>query len=64
MKDTTEYSMKAPPEPNFGLQFDDMGYKEAAHIQLNFNVKKTVRARVKYWLFCKCFPFKITRWDK
>ena len=29
-----------------------------------YHVEKTLRNRIKYWLFCRFFPFKITRWDK
>jgi len=55
--------MAVPPNPNFVLAFDDMGYENPFGIQFEFTVKKTPKARIKYWLFCKFFPFKIKRWD-
>ena len=51
------YIIVQPPAPNFALAFED------GDIQFEFTVKKTLRARVKYWLFCKFFPFKVERWD-
>jgi len=41
----------ATGEPSFGLRFE-------------FCVKKTISNRIKYWLFCKFFPFRIERWDE
>jgi len=32
-------------------------------ICFQFHVKKTLGNRLKYWLFCKFFPFKVSRWD-
>jgi len=51
------------PEPNFSLRFDDMGVDNPFYLQFDFTVKKTPLARLKYWLFCKFFPFKIVKWD-
>ena len=48
---------KQPQKPNFALAFD------GTEIQLEFTVKKTLKAKIKYWLFCKFFPFRIIRWD-
>ena len=31
--------------------------------QFNFQVSKTAINRVKYWLFCKFFPFRVVRWE-
>jgi len=58
-----QFNFDKPPNPNFVLAFDDMGYSGSFVIEFSFTVKKTVRARLKYWLFCKFFPFKIKRWD-
>ena len=58
------FTFKHPQQPNFVLAFDDMGYDNPFNIQFEFTVKKTLIARIKYWLFCKFFPFKIRRWDK
>ena len=49
--------------PNFFLRFDDMGYENPFYVEFQFTVKKTILARLKYWLFCKFFPFKIIRWE-
>jgi len=57
------FTFYSPPEPNFSLVFDDMGYDNPFKIQFEFTVKKTLKARIKYWLFCKFFPFKIKRWN-
>lgn len=50
-------------KPNFILAFDDMGYKNPVILSFEFTVKKTIVAKMKYWLFCKFFPFKIKKWD-
>lgn len=47
------------PTHNFELQMGDGDY-----IVFDFFVKKTLLNRIKYWLFCQFFPFKIKRWDK
>lgn len=60
---TINWVFTPPPKPNFVLRFDDMGYKNPLTIRFEFTVKKTRLARLKYWLFCKFFPFKIERWD-
>ncbi len=57
------YTFKAPPQPNFVLAFDDMGYDNSFGIQFEFTVRKTLKAKIKYWLFCKFFPFKTKRWN-
>ena len=56
-------NMAGLTNPNFVLSFDDMGYDNPRSVQFVFTVKKTKLARLKYWLFCKFFPFKIKRWD-
>lgn len=48
---------------NFTLQFDDMGLHIPYLVIFHFTVKKTVKARIKYWLFCQFFPFKIVKWE-
>ena len=48
------------PNPNFELTMGDDG----EDVTFNFRVKKTLLNRLKYWLFCKFFPFRVTRWDK
>jgi len=53
-----------PPEPNFTLAFDSMNSGRNSELLFKFYVKKTLKARIKYWLFCKFFPFKVTRWDE
>ena len=47
------------PVPNFTIKMGDA----ECDIQVSFQVKKTKLNRIKYWLFCKFFPFRITRWD-
>ena len=47
-----------PPEPNFVIVAGD------DDIVISFNVRRTLRNRIKYWLFCQFFPFRIKRWDK
>jgi hypothetical protein len=56
-------ALATPPKPNFYLRFDDMGYDEPSFMVFQFTVKKTLLARLKYWLFCKFFPFKIAKWE-
>lgn len=57
------YGIFSPRKPNFVLKFDDMGYDNPFIFQFEFTVKKTVMARIKYWLFCRVFPFKVIKWD-
>ncbi len=47
-----------PPEPNFSLI---TGEKDNA-LQINFTVKKNLKNKIKWWLFCKVFPFRIGWW--
>lgn len=47
-----------PPKPNFSLTMGDDG----SDVVFEFRVEKTLLNRIKYWLFCKFFPFK-ARWD-
>lgn len=51
--------IEAPPEPNFFLAMGDAG----SDVVFQFRVRKTLFNRIKYWLFCKFFPFRITKWD-
>jgi len=52
---------------NFVLSFDDFlrydDFPASMAVKFEFTVKKTSLARLKYWLFCKFFPFRIERWD-
>ena len=57
------FTFKQPQQPNFVIAFDDMSYDNPFYVQFEFTVKKTLKAKIKYWLFCKFFPFKIKRWD-
>ena len=47
------------PRPNFALTMGDDGQD----VMFEFRVKKKPLNRMKYWLFCKFFPFRVTRWD-
>jgi len=47
------------PTPNFEM----ITGEDYNCLRLCFTVKKTIRNRVKYWLFCRFFPFKITKWE-
>jgi len=40
-----------------------MGMGGEGQLRWNFAVRKTLINRIRYWLFCKFFPFKIIRWD-
>ena len=46
-----------PPEPNIEIE---MGCNTS--MRFCFNEKRTLIKRLKWWLFCKFFPFKIVRW--
>jgi len=53
--------LKEPPRIfNFVMETGDGDAK----LGFTFNVKRTFYNRLRYWLFCKFFPFRITRWDK
>ena len=47
------------PKPNFSLA---MGETECS-LTFEFRVEKTLVNRLKYWLFCTFFPFRVVRWD-
>lgn len=50
----------APPNlPNFEIE---MG--KDTSIRFAFNERRTLIKRLKWWLFCLFFPFKVVRWDK
>lgn len=51
------YGIKHPPKCNLHLAFGD------GAVILDIVAKRNIRNKIKYWLFCKFFPFKITRWD-
>ena len=53
-------SFKLPPPPSFTMR---MGEDEGA-VDWAFRVRKTRCNRLKYWLFCKFFPFRIIQWEK
>ena len=42
---------------NFILAMND------GDVKLHFYVKRSVGNRLRYWLFCKFFPFKIVAWN-
>lgn len=48
------------PKPNFIMKMGD----NEGDVRIYFHVKKTIKNRFKYWLFCKFFPFKIIEWEK
>jgi len=43
------------PKPNFVLDFGNGSFK------IEFRVKRTIKNRIKWWLFCRFFPAE-TRW--
>ncbi|KKM98880.1 hypothetical protein LCGC14_1153480 [marine sediment metagenome] len=47
------------PEPNFEMGMGE-GYSQMVW---SYRLKKTIINRIRYWLFCKFFPFKIIRWE-
>ncbi len=48
-----------PSNNNFSLTMGEQENK----VSFNFQVEKTFKNKIKYWLFCKFFPFKITKWE-
>ena len=59
MEDLT-ISMEPEREPNFSMEMGD----RPCYVRFNFMVNKTIANKLKYWLFCKFFPFRIVKWDK
>ena len=53
------FKISRPPDPNFCLTMGDDG----CDLTFSFRVKKTLKNRIKYGLFCQFFPFRITKWD-
>ncbi len=47
------------PTPNFEIE---MGANFS--VRFVFNEKRTLIKRLKWWLFCKFFPFRIVKWDR
>jgi hypothetical protein len=47
-----------PMEFNFEICFGD-----ETLMCFEFQVNKTFVNRIRYWLLCQFFPFKIRRWD-
>lgn len=58
-KQNTFYASISPPR-NFSLR---MGDTREHSITYTFWVKKTLRNRIKWWLFCRFFPFVIDEWE-
>lgn len=48
------------PTPNFKLQVGE----SLSCVTFEFREGYTIKKRLKWWLFCKLFPFKIVHWDK
>uniref|UniRef100_A0A6M3IZK8 Uncharacterized protein n=1 Tax=viral metagenome TaxID=1070528 RepID=A0A6M3IZK8_9ZZZZ len=59
---TQEWRINLPLAPNFIMRFDDFRCGGASYVQFEFTVRKTILSRLKYWLFCQFFPFKIVKW--
>lgn len=51
------YRIMDIPKPNFKMSMGDSG-----DVVFAFTVRKTLMNRVKYWLFCLFFPFRIKEW--
>ena len=58
---TIEWNAPSSQFPKFNFEMK-MG-KDDGGFSYCFNVKKTILSRVKYWLFCKFFPFRIILWE-
>ena len=56
------YEVRNPIRSNFAMQ---MGEDEGPSLGegFEFTVKKSITNRIRYWLFCKFFPFRIVRWE-
>lgn len=48
-----------PNIPNFEIEMGDN-----ISVRFCFNEKKNIIKRIKWWLFCQFFPFKIVKWNK
>ncbi len=55
----SDYRIDEKPPPNFTMRMGDDG----VCVDWDYRVNKTLLNRIRYWLFCKFFPFKIVRWD-
>ena len=51
------YRIMDIPKPNFKMSMGD-----SDDVVFAFTVRKTLKKRVKYWLFCSFFPFRIKEW--
>ena len=58
MKEIVSVVCTELPEPNFAMVMGE----GSDSFQFHFRVSRTVINRIKYWLFCKFFPFKIVKW--
>jgi|GEM_PF-3343677 len=55
----SSYAFHELPPTNFEIR---MGEGDNS-LTFELYVKRGLGNRLKYWLFCKFFPFKISRWD-
>ena len=55
----SSFVVQSIPEPNFWLA---MGEDEL-DIKIGFRVKRTWVNRMKWWCFCRVFPFRIEKWE-
>jgi len=58
MLESEGFKIVSNPIPNFEIK---MG--ENTSVRFCFNEEKTLLKRLKWYLFCLFFPFKIVRWD-
>ena len=47
------------PEVNIEIRWGD----DPENIRFHFYAKKTTLNRIKYWLLCQFFPYRIERWE-
>ena len=47
-------------EPNFVIQMGE----DSLSLSFHYCVNKTMKNRIKYWLFCRFFPFEIVKWER
>lgn len=52
-----DFKIHTPPTPNFELGMGDI-------VTFSFRVERTLVNRLKWWIFCKVFPFWVVKWSE
>ena len=60
LRTDTRLRFATTPATNFTCAFGESPTETTVSCQES----KTVRNRIKWWLFCKAFPVRVVKWEK